>query len=284
MSGLFQTFQTRSIEARFFIFLMICATPYFLLNFTIGYINNWDPVVLIIFLTMSLICIGALYLVFKQIQTHLLISSFTILVLMIVIYYLPSTAGPHGGISYTLQTLIAALILMNKGLFRWIVAVILAGYTIALTGDFFEFPKPIGYLSLLIDYHLNLLLLALTMIYFKRNYDYERKTISDETAKLESLKKELELQTHELESTMTESLELKNNLEQLVELRTKKVEKQHKRRKDYAFATAHLVRAPLSNIMGLTALFPENEGYGEIQNQVTNLDDVVRKMGKAIEN
>lgn len=67
----------------------------------------------------------------------------------------------------------------------------------------------------------------------------------------------------------------------------KRIEKQNAKLKEIAWSQSHEVRAPLSNIMGLTALFnfedPSDPGNAEIMKLIKDtsrqLDDVVKKIG-----
>ena len=79
-----------------------------------------------------------------------------------------------------------------------------------------------------------------------------------------------------------------NNLEQLIQERTQQIEDTNKALSEYAFINAHMLRAPLSRIIGLSDLMERDAVNGskkkilEIKELAGSMDNVVRKITDAL--
>lgn len=103
-------------------------------------------------------------------------------------------------------------------------------------------------------------------------------------------KEKIEKQALELEKTNKEIGSINLSLENLVEKRTKKIQVQNKKLRDYAFANSHEVRAPLSNLLGLINISShKNITKEEIENinekicySASELKKVITKVNKLL--
>jgi len=106
----------------------------------------------------------------------------------------------------------------------------------------------------------------------------------------EQLENKVELRTKELTIANKEIKNVIRNLEDIVEERTKRVKIQNTKLMDYAFKNAHNVRAPLSNILGLASLlkskFKDNKELANYVEMVDlsaqDLDEIVREMNQTL--
>jgi hypothetical protein len=88
-----------------------------------------------------------------------------------------------------------------------------------------------------------------------------------------------------------EIIRINHNLEQRISERTQELEKQNHQLAEYAFINSHLLRAPLCRMLGLIHLIEisdlklkEMELIDHLKKSGGELDDVVKKINKAIEN
>ena len=86
-----------------------------------------------------------------------------------------------------------------------------------------------------------------------------------------------------------EIVKLNTDLEKRVRERTTKIEEQNKLLKQYAFYNAHIIRAPLANILGFTQLIKEQNTEQDwkdlnenIYRSANELDEVVRKVADTL--
>ncbi|WP_420582602.1 tetratricopeptide repeat protein [Reichenbachiella sp.] len=106
-----------------------------------------------------------------------------------------------------------------------------------------------------------------------------------------SQKEQIARQAKELAQVNGEMKNMNESLEVLVKERTKKIESQNKKLRDYAFSNSHEVRAPLSNLLGLInvskiqGMTPEEqeEIIEKIYISALDLDSVITKVNKILE-
>jgi signal transduction histidine kinase len=99
----------------------------------------------------------------------------------------------------------------------------------------------------------------------------------------------LEEKNIKLERLHRELLETSKSLQRLVKKRTIALKEQNKRFEDYAFITAHKVRAPLARVLGLTHLLkidvsPADQQLllGHLKKASGELDGVIRSLSLSI--
>ena len=99
----------------------------------------------------------------------------------------------------------------------------------------------------------------------------------------------IENQNAKLKEQRKEISKINNSLEQRVKDRTEKLEEQNQQLTEYAFINAHLLRAPVCNIMGLIDLLKSNpidddqkEIIEFLDNSTKELDEMVMKINRAI--
>lgn len=114
------------------------------------------------------------------------------------------------------------------------------------------------------------------------------RTLNDEITRQ---KEQIAEQASELEKVNGEMKNMNKSLEVLVTERTKKIESQNKKLRDYAFSNSHEVRAPLANLLGLInvskiqGISPEEqeEIIEKIYISALDLDSVITKVNKILE-
>jgi signal transduction histidine kinase len=100
----------------------------------------------------------------------------------------------------------------------------------------------------------------------------------------------LRVKNREVVELIFQLKKMNGSLEKMVEERTKDIEERNKKLEKYAFMNAHLVRAPLANILG--AIHHLNETKDEatrkelldiIKVSATSLDNVIKEVGKTLD-
>jgi signal transduction histidine kinase len=99
----------------------------------------------------------------------------------------------------------------------------------------------------------------------------------------------LKIKNEQVTGLMQRVQEMNETLETAVASRTKNIEQQNKRLKEYAFMNSHLVRAPLANILGAIEHLDEpkdryqmREMSSIIKKSAEDLDLVIKDVGKSL--
>ena len=141
------------------------------------------------------------------------------------------------------------------------------------------------------------LMTATIAILFSYTNYLNHKRLMLQNLKLKALAEEIEKQhdqlkaQHEEITTINSKLEESNqNLEERVLHRTEELEIKNRRLTEYAFINSHLLRGPLSRILGLINLInqtslseKEKEIIQHLDVAGTELDEVIAKINKAID-
>jgi len=130
------------------------------------------------------------------------------------------------------------------------------------------------------------------LVYWYVNYR-ERKLILDNQAlerKVEERTQEIQKKNEEILTQTEEIKSMNDNLEELVEERTSELERKNRALEEYAFITAHNLRAPVASILGLINLASklelkpdEKEILTHLEDSASKLDSIVRSITEAIE-
>lgn len=228
------------------------------------------------------ICLILVYLMAKgRIKTYH-INAFAIFILGMFIYYVPKSAGPTGGIGYTLQNITVMLVFMTKGRIQTFMTICLAGLTLVLFTNVLTFSGDLNYLQMVIDYGVNLLFLGVFMVIFKHIFDGEREKIVRNNSKIEELNSQLKNQSIDLENTNLEIQTIRDNLQQTILERTQELEEDNQKLIEYSFINAHLIRAPLTNIAGAVQLKSQDPDLKGIGEGITEMDQVLKKIADVL--
>lgn len=139
---------------------------------------------------------------------------------------------------------------------------------------------------LALDYTINAIILGIVSIYLKKSYDQKRQHLEKHNKNLNEINLELTVKRQQLVIQQKEIQRIKTNLEQLVGEHTTMLEEKNKQLADYAYDNAHIVRAPLSNILGILDILKLRNAntkgilaqLDSIRKNALQLDRVVRKI------
>ncbi|UXP31524.1 GAF domain-containing protein [Reichenbachiella agarivorans] len=126
---------------------------------------------------------------------------------------------------------------------------------------------------------------------------FKNERIKDLMTKLQNQNQELSLQSNEIASMNRELhslnqklIESNGSLESTVRKRTEELIKQNNQLKEYAFVNSHMLRAPLSSILGISSLLQtrtelqaDQELIDALYKSTDDLDQVVRSISTTLE-
>ncbi len=130
--------------------------------------------------------------------------------------------------------------------------------------------------------------------YRERSLHNDKKILEDRvherTLEIQRKTEEIQVQNEEIHAQTEEIKGINENLEMLVQARTRELEKKNKSLEEYAFISAHELRAPVASILGLINLMrtvdlkPEQKIYLEhLEKSADKLDNVCNSITRAIE-
>jgi len=201
--------------------------------------------------------------------------------------------GVDGPFSYAYFTIMVLYMAILPKSYRIPFVVVLCLICLVLTFDYQDqmvmtiipwsssLNNPLG-----VDYIFNSILIAIGIVLLKKHFDSERNQIKEHNTQLDNINDELNAKREKLISQQDEIKRIKENLEELIQEHTVELKKRHSQLADYAYDNAHLVRAPLSNILGIVELMkeelssnsPQFENLDQINKNASELDRIVRKI------
>jgi len=215
-----------------------------------------------------------------------------ILVLPAFIYFWYFNGGIEGIVPFILCAYFGFIIATTNGWPKW---VSLGLYVLALTIMLY-FPQVLGSLktqnlnleSKPVDFFIIAIVITLFTIYLKDKYLFYRTQIAVRNEQLQRVAVKLMSQNEELEKQREEIKAINENLESMIVEHTKGIEIKNKELSEYAYINAHLLRAPLSRILGLTALMESDavnydpQDVNRIKLLAHEMDGVVRKINEVL--
>lgn len=139
-----------------------------------------------------------------------------------------------------------------------------------------------------LDYLIIGFIITLFTVYMKNTYLHYRRQVALKNQQLVELGRRLVQLNSELRSHQEEITVFNENLESMIVEQTKNIEAKHRELAEYAFINAHLVRGPLSRIMGILYLMEEDrdtynkENVHRLKTIANNLDGVVRQINDVL--
>ena len=139
-----------------------------------------------------------------------------------------------------------------------------------------------------IDYFIVALIITLFTAYLKNKYVFFRQQVEVRNAQLERIANTLIHQNDELRSQQEEIRAINENLENIIQGHTRGIEIKNRELAEYAFINAHMLRAPLSRILGLTSLMEMDSRINEqpevqnIKSLAIEMDAVIKKINEVL--
>lgn len=276
-------FVNLELETLLFRGALFIAIPYFLSSITFNLLSRKEDLELFLAIDLSLLAafVTMLVLSVKNWNQKLLINFFCLLLLAGFSLYWINSMGFEGGGTYIFPVISVLIILISRGIMSILFSIILIILAIILPTQLIEVYGEITYQDLLFDFTLNTIMFSLLMLIFKRSLDNERNKLENQKAELRDLNNTLSIRSTELELYNRDIDSIKRNLEVVAERHSSQLVKENEKIIEFAFINAHLVRAPLTNIMGLSELL-ETSKTERIIKDAKNLDKVIYKISSIL--
>ncbi len=205
----------------------------------------------------------------------------------------------YGGMAGTTPSYVCVYIIFivvcSSGRSRWIIfglfALFLAvclRYPTWLGMDSLWESHKIGKIQHGLNYLLTCVLIIAFALYVKGKLLYYHQRISQRSRQLNQIAQTLNLQNQQLAIRQDATRIINENLEVLVEQRTREAELKSKELTEYAFINAHMLREPLCRIIGILYLI-ENENshrlpehIAEIKHLTLHIDNHVREINRIL--
>lgn len=230
----------------------------------------------------------------KNVQFLVFILHF--IVLAGFIYFWKNYGGYAGTVPSFMCLYFAFIIALSKGIYQMVflgiyaVALLLLMAVPSLFGiennyDLSKIPP----IQRNLDYFIVACLTAFFIVYLKKQLHSFQNRISDRYMQLKKVSSTLAEQNEELNQQQDELTMINENLESIVRDRIAEIEKKNRDLSEYAFINAHLVRGPLSRVIGITSLIlrettdeTRKKEIQAISYLAGDIDKVVRKISEVV--
>ncbi len=248
------------------------------------FINLFSIVVIVLMLYLS--NYGRLY---KWIN----LAFFLLLMLPLFSFFWIQYGGINGSVPYFFILYFMFATVSSSGITGLVAVssgVVMLLLLLLLPTLFSETPSifPLEEKQLSIDFFVTCVLLTIFTLYVRKKFEHYRNQAERRNSQMEKIALTLTTQHQILVREQSEIESINNNLEQLIQERTRQIEDTNKALSEYAFINAHMLRAPLSRIIGLSDLMERDAVNGskkkilEIKELAGSMDNVVRKITDAL--
>jgi signal transduction histidine kinase len=281
---------TRDFESDIFRIGLVTSALYLMLQFVRDLVTSAPIINMLINLFSIVVIVLMLYLSnYTKLYKWVNITFFLLLLLPLLSFFWIRYNGINGSVPYFFilyflfatvsSSGITGLIAVSSGL---VMLILLVMFPALFSTTRFVFP--IEEIQLSIDFFITCLLLAVFTLYVRKKFDHYRTQAEHRNSQLEKIAITLTEQHEILVCEQSEIESINNNLEKLIHERTQQIEDTNKALSEYAFINAHMLRAPLSRIIGLSDLMERDAVNGskkkilEIKELAGSMDQVVRKI------
>jgi len=209
------------------------------------------------------------------------------------LYFWKNFGGYAGTVPAFMCLYVGFIVALSKGIYQQTFLTIFAVFIIVLL----YFPSLAGIennydISIIpdiqrnVDYFIIGCLIAFFIVYMKRQLLSYQKLISKRYIQLKKVADTLSIQNEELKSQQNELHAINDNLEKIIKDRISEIEKKNKDLSEYAFINAHMLRGPLSRVIGITNLLVREENNKEqlqtISTLASDIDKIVREINEVV--
>ncbi len=236
-----------------------------------------------------------LFLVARRIKrTHILAFLFHVALLPVFIYFWKVSNGYFGSVPLFFCIYVAFVICTCHG---WTLVASLLLYTFVILGliympTVFEASHlkstAISETKNTIDFLIALVMVMLFVSQLKNKFNFYREEIALQNSQLQNVATQLHDHNEEISLQHEEVKAINENLETIIMERMREIEMKNKALSEYAFINAHLLRAPLSRVLGLIYLMQTeaDANVGQLNQIKTNarqVDEIIKQINATIE-
>jgi signal transduction histidine kinase len=229
----------------------------------------------------------------KTKNVQILVAVLHFIVLIGFFYFWKNFGGYAGTVPSFMCLYVGFIVALSKGLYQ---QSFLGIFAIFITVLLF-FPTLVGIgnnydLSIIpaiqrnVDYFIIGCIISFFIVYMKNQLLSYQKLISKKYKQLKKVADTLSIQNQELKNQQDELHAINDNLEKIIKERIAEIEKKNQDLSEYAFINAHMLRGPLSRVIGITNLLSrENKNKQQLQTISTlanDIDKIVREINKVV--
>lgn len=264
---------------------LILAVLYQLYQSTFDALSGVSVNTVLINIIIAIFLLLLLVLVRLEKSINLVATLLHVMLLPAYVYFWYYNGGIAGLVPFLLCAYLGFIIATTNGLQKWI-SLSLYGITLIIL---LYFPSVLGTLateglnlkSKPIDFFIVAIVITLFTIYLKNKYLFYRNQIAIRNEQLQRVAIKLIGQNKELQTQQEEIKAINENLESMIIDHTRGIENKNKELAEYAFINAHMLRAPLSRILGLTVLM-ENEPHTYSPSEVLRIKSLAQEMDRVV--
>lgn len=231
----------------------------------------------------------------KRKDTFLLAALMHLILLPVFVYFWVSYNGVDGSVPYFFFLYLPVIIFTLHGALRFLflgLYALMISYLLAFPELFnvqtFDLTSREEIIALSIDCFFSALLLSVFFVRVKRRFEKYRAQVKMRNVELKELQSSIISQNTLIEEQKAKVEQLNSDLYMLVQQRTTEVQSRNKMLAEYAFINAHVLRGPLSRVMGLLNLMlleertSDPEKVKQVQNAAEEMDLIIRKINDVL--
>ncbi|MEO7992415.1 MAG: hypothetical protein ABI663_22885 [Chryseolinea sp.] len=285
---------TRDFESDIFRIGLVTSAIYLMLQFVRDLVTVAPIINMFINLFSIIVIVLMLYLSnYGRLYKWINLTFFLLLMLPLFSFFWIQYGGINGSVPYFFILYFLFATVSSSGITGWVAVssgVIMLLLLLFFPTLFSETPSifPLEEKQLTLDFFVTCVLLTIFTLYVRKKFEHYRNQAERRNSQLEKIALTLTTQHEILVREQSEIESINNNLEQLIQERTRQIEDTNKALSEYAFINAHMLRAPLSRIIGLSYLMERDAVNGskkkilEIKELAGSMDNVVRKITDAL--
>lgn len=198
--------------------------------------------------------------------------------------------GWSGSVPYTIFLFVVFIIITSH---RWVLigALSLVALGLLFADNITLFNPNLNYntSTLVFDFLLNTAIISIIVYFLKIFFFREKKRYEKTNAKLIMTTEELSMQGRLLKHQTEEMRQAENDYEQLVQSTFMEVQESNKLLQEYGFTNSHIVRSPLSNVLGLIHLLeqespdhPDMATFQKIKAETLKMDSFIKEAAHVV--
>lgn len=283
------------IERELLSFGLILAATYQAIQLTSGVLGKHSWITITIDIVLILTTLLLLYCAKATKHAHILGLIFHLCALPALIYFWNVSGGYSGSVPLFFCIYISFIISTCHG-WTLVMALIIYGFIIFtlaynpifFDADFIGTGKTIGSIRKTLEFLIVIIIVMIFVSYFKNKFNFYRHNVLKRNKQLQNIAEELQEQNQKNTTQQEEIKTINENLESIIAERIKEIEEKNKDLSEYAFINAHLLRAPLSRVLGLVDLMALDVDEGTSANlalikaNAKRVDMIIKKINDTL--